>query len=175
MNCSGSRQQHQGGKCAEGPVYGAQKEFCGHCGRELDRQPSAHGPAPHLCTKCASPSGRAARHAVKDADQLGIPLFPLDRRGRTIAERYDAWRATAHGKHVYDMFCSFAYRALNSGVKRYSHKWIVERVRWEVWIETKSPDSFKINNDYTSRMARELVNEDVRFGSLFQLRALRTP
>lgn len=104
-----------------------------------------------------------------------MPLWPINRRGRSIQEMYEAWRETAHGLEVYRLFRRFAYRALESGVGHYSHKWIVERVRWEVRIETQSLDSFKVNNNYASRLARELIEEDGRFAELFNLRKLRSP
>ena len=154
-------------------VYGEQRALCGHCGRVIRRRRRARGPSPKYCAKCASPEGRAARHATKEAAQLGIPLFPLDRKGRTIDERYAEWRRTPHGQSVYKTFRHYAYVALDRCTK-YSHKALVERVRWHHVIEERSPDGFKINDHYTSRMARELVEENGRFADLFDLRTLRT-
>ena len=70
-------------------------------------------------------------------------------------------------------FAEFAYQAKNTGFEKYSAKAIMERVRWERDLHSEG-EQFKVNNSYTSLMARTLVSlrpED--FENFFELRGKR--
>lgn len=50
-----------------------------------------------------------------------------------------------------------------------------ERLRWSVVVEglPDAAEAFKLNNDYRSRYARLLMNENADLAGLFEVRALR--
>ena len=75
--------------------------------------------------------------------------------------------------HVFKLFRRFAEYAMKEGRKHFGAKAIMERVRWEVNIETSDPEEFKINNNYTSRYVRLLEAVDAKFKGFFSKRELR--
>jgi hypothetical protein len=95
-----------------------------------------------------------------------------------LQQKYETWRATAHGAEIFRLFKRFAFEALNVDRKtQFGAKAIAERVRWFVHVENPGVfihgELFKVNNNYTSRMVRELIAEDPRFEGFFQLRELK--
>lgn len=82
-----------------------------------------------------------------------------------------------HHKHpeVYEGLVRLAYQAVNAGRERIGIKMLFEVLRWE-WIITGLPDAseeFKLNNNYTSRYAR-LIMEEPGLQDLFETRRLTT-
>lgn len=96
---------------------------------------------------------------------------PRPRRSNDIQDRFEAW--LEENPHVWQLIRRYAYRVLESGRERFGIAAIVERVRWEIEIETTG-DPFKINNDYRSRIVRKLIQEDSRFDDLFETRELKS-
>jgi len=90
---------------------------------------------------------------------------------KSLDERFQEY----HRKNplVYKLFKQFAFRAFHSGRRHFSAKAIMERVRWEVAMSTQDDEGFKINNNYTSRYARLLVEEYPVFENFFEMRELR--
>jgi len=73
---------------------------------------------------------------------------------------------------VYAAFRAIAERLYRRGIRHYGAKAIMEVVRYRTAISGN--DSFKINNNFTSRYARQLMAEDGRFVRFFELRTLRS-
>ena len=76
-----------------------------------------------------------------------------------------------------EIYCEFKRRALqlwNAGRMHYGAKSIMEAVRFHSAVSGKDIEPFKINNNYISRYARKLIDEDGRFCDFFELRELRT-
>lgn len=84
------------------------------------------------------------------------------------------WEYHENNPIVFSAFKMFAEEVKNRGYDHYSAKAIFERVRWHLQFETDSDDGFKINNSYTSRYARLLVNEFPEFEGFFRTRVLKT-
>jgi len=63
------------------------------------------------------------------------------------------WRWHNANPDVYDMFERFALDAIRQGHTNLSAWLIVNRIRWEVAMET-SGDDFKISNDFIAYYAR---------------------
>lgn len=99
-------------------------------------------------------------------------LFPMSAEDRTIQERFEEFDAA--NPQIYRLFSRFAVAALESGRKRYSADAILHRIRWFVDIETQGDESFKLNNNFSSRYARKLAAEDERFQTFFEFRVLKT-
>jgi hypothetical protein len=88
----------------------------------------------------------------------------------SIDERFEVW--LAENPEAWAVIRRFAYEALRSGRNRFGIRAIMERVRWHINIETNGDETFKLNNDYNSRMARKLIAEEPRFDELFETRRL---
>lgn len=88
---------------------------------------------------------------------------------QTIQERFEAFHGA--NPHVFAAFRRFAQEALAAG-QHVGAKAIWERMRWHLAIETRG-DSFKLNNNFTSRYARLLERTDPRFAGFFETRRLR--
>lgn len=90
----------------------------------------------------------------------------------TIEERF--WAYHRANPAVYGYLCQFAQGAAEAGFPRYSIKALIERVRYHVEVEVRSTDGFKINNDFSSRYARLLMDEGVVPNGFFATRTLRS-
>lgn len=108
-----------------------------------------------------------------DAQQRARHLlqFSLD-----FAQPLDVLFSEYHERnpHVYELFKRFAMQARNAGRRRFGAKAIMERVRWYAEIETHGGDGFKVNNNFTSRYARMLIDEYPEFKGFFETRRLQT-
>lgn len=75
---------------------------------------------------------------------------------------------------IYVEFCHIALDLLRRGRVHYGSKAILEIIRYHRILSGKSDiEPFKINNNYSSRYARKLIEEDERFRDFFELRELR--
>jgi hypothetical protein len=61
---------------------------------------------------------------------------------------------------VWDYFERFSLEAVKTGRKKVSHWLIINRIRWEVYLETTGED-FKISNDYIAFYARHPEHKDL--------------
>jgi hypothetical protein len=91
---------------------------------------------------------------------------------RTIQERFEAF--IAEHPDVPALFERFAREAREAGRKRFGAKAIAERIRWYFATSTTG-DVPKLNNDFTSRLARRLAEQEPEtFGNgFFEFRELR--
>lgn len=89
----------------------------------------------------------------------------------TIDERF--WAFHHHNPHVLALFARYVRQLRDAGFTRYSMKTLVERVRWHEEVETRR-DRFLLNNDFTARYARLLMDEGLAPPGFFHLRALRS-
>jgi hypothetical protein len=77
--------------------------------------------------------------------------------------------------HVFKLFVRFAREAKNAGFKHYGMHTIMHRVRWHINVETNDEDGYKMNNNYSSRYARLLMQKHPEeFEGFFNLRKLQT-
>ncbi len=74
---------------------------------------------------------------------------------------------------VFTLFWQYAEMVRATGRKRFSADAIVQQIRWHVNIELKRTDEFKINDHYSSRLARLLIERDPTYEGFFELRELR--
>jgi hypothetical protein len=97
---------------------------------------------------------------------------PPKRRPASLDELFRLW--VFANERIIQMFLRFAQQAKGTGHKKVGIKAIAERVRWEVFIERKEADPYKINNSYVSRIARLLVQRDPSLDGLFEFRKLKS-
>ena len=91
-------------------------------------------------------------------------------RERSIDERFAEWLRL--NPHVLDTFRRSAQRLRDAGHRRYSSRGICEAMRFNRAVVTTRIDDFKINNNWTSRLARVLIDEDPSWADFFETRRL---
>jgi len=80
-------------------------------------------------------------------------------------ERFDA-----ENPHVWKLFERFTFEAIASGRRHFSISLITERIRWELYITTKSDDGFKINNNHRAFYSRKFMNMYPEWDGIFRTR-----
>lgn len=95
---------------------------------------------------------------------------------RTIDERF--FKFHTENPHVYEKLVELCYRVRKAGFKRYSLRTLWETLRWhydiEIKQETEGGREHKLNDQFTSRYARLLMNQNEAFADLFELRSLKS-
>ena len=75
---------------------------------------------------------------------------------------------------IYNLFRQYALYLINDkGKKKIGAKMIVERIRWNVFVNVTDAD-YKINNSHTSRYARMFIDEYPQYASYFELRTIHS-
>lgn len=100
-------------------------------------------------------------------------LFDEVARERSIQESFLAFHRD--NPEIFALFHRFAEELRRAGRKRYSADAIIQRIRWHMAVEVVSEDDFKINDHYSSRYARMLIDVYREFDGFFNLRRLREP
>lgn len=76
---------------------------------------------------------------------------------------------------LYRRLVAMTRALVQRGRTRIGMKTLVECLRWNYWMTTNDPTSeFKINNSYTSRMARRIMQENPDLDGVFETRELRS-
>lgn len=82
-------------------------------------------------------------------------------------------RFLAENPEVYRKFRTLAVKIKARGHDRWGAKSLWEVLRWELAMETNAPAGGpKLNNNFTSRLARKLMEEE-EFAGFFELRQLK--
>lgn len=89
----------------------------------------------------------------------------------SIDERFRAF--DREHPEVFRLFRQYAEHIRANGHDRYSADAILHRIRWHYHIERGERD-FTINNDFSSRYARLLMEVDPSFVGFFEVRELRS-
>lgn len=92
--------------------------------------------------------------------------------GKTIQESFEQFHRD--NPQVYVEFKAFLRELYRAGIRKTSAKLIINRVRWERQIQTKSNDEFRINDAFSSRYARLFCEEYPAYASMFNQRELRS-
>lgn len=99
----------------------------------------------------------------------------LGLESKSLQEKYDDW--IIENMHVYELFEKFALQAIAAGKKKISHWLIVNRLRWEVEIETKGltedERQYKISNDYIAFLARDFIKDHPEHAEIFNLKQMK--
>jgi hypothetical protein len=90
--------------------------------------------------------------------------------GMTLQEKFEEFHREHPG--VYDLFKRFASELRSGGKTSYGAKSIMERIRWH-YATTSQNDTFKVNNNYTSRYVRKLIHEIPDYEGFFETRKLQ--
>jgi hypothetical protein len=76
--------------------------------------------------------------------------------------------------HVYLYFERFALELVKKGHKKLGAKMIMERIRWEIFTESKDDAGFKINNDFVAHYARMFIKNHPDQKELFEFRIIKS-
>ena len=76
---------------------------------------------------------------------------------------------------VWDAFIRFTKEAIASGHENLSAKLVIERIRWETMIDSRSDDGFKICNNHSAYYARKFHKEFIEHAGFFRTRTVRVP
>lgn len=104
-------------------------------------------------------------------DAAPAAVSPEYERGATIDERFA--RFHADNEWVYVALERLAVDLYERG-RRFGVKALVEVVRWEYSRATTSDDGLKVNNSFTSRYARLLLERHPEFDGFIETRELRS-
>lgn len=74
--------------------------------------------------------------------------------------------------HVYKLFEKYAFQAIKTGRKHYSHWVIINLIRWNREIITKSGD-FKINNNNIAYYARLFMKSYPEHDGFFKTKPMK--
>lgn len=80
-----------------------------------------------------------------------------------------------HSKNpqVYTSLVKLAKELKGRGHRKIGIKMLFEVVRWQTMLKTEG-DQFKLNNNYHSRYARMIMDNEPDLDSIFELRELRS-
>lgn len=98
------------------------------------------------------------------ADDTGAP------EDLTIQQQFERFHAL--NPWVYESLAVLVTDWLARGHTRAGIKQLVEVVRWEYGRQTQG-DTFKLNNNFTSRYARLLIDQHPEWADVFETRVLR--
>lgn len=80
------------------------------------------------------------------------------------------WHWLRQNEHIYSAFKCLAFEMALTGRTRYSARTIVEGIRWKTDL-SDTDKTFKVNNNYTSGLARLFMSEyGEKYQGFFQLR-----
>lgn len=105
-------------------------------------------------------------------DALALPIAePTYTPAMTLEQRYEAWREV--NGHVVAEFERRTRRLVDAGRSRIGMKMIAEAIRYETSLRSVG-DPWRVNNSYTSFIARELIRRHPQWSALIETRALAT-
>lgn len=98
-------------------------------------------------------------------------IYRYSSRQATAEERFTRF-LTLHPE-VYTEFRKIAGDLLARGIQHYGAKAIMEVIRFHRAMSGQDEQNpFKIDNNWTSRIARKLIEDDSRFADFFEVRKL---
>lgn len=106
-----------------------------------------------------------------------MELWSATRPRASIDDRYYAWRQTTDGRSVFREVLTRAIRLRARGWKHYSVKALIEAIRYDADVRLGPPvdgSPFRINDHYSSRLAREAMTADLSLRDFFETRGLRS-
>lgn len=130
--------------------------FRGRHDEEYSRQPTAQEQLAGL--DLFAPLTWPERPAVTAAEQRSLPIES------SIDADYKKWREEEGGNAIFDRIRKRALAMYHAGAPRIGVKALCERERWE--------NKIHLDNRFTSRIARDLIEEHKFLGRIIQLRQL---
>jgi len=82
------------------------------------------------------------------------------------------WQWHKDNPHVWELFEKYTFEAISSGLTSYSHWFIVNRIRWDFEVVTKSGE-FKISNNYIAFYARLFHAYHPEYSEFFNIKPFK--
>ena len=101
--------------------------------------------------------------------------------GKSITEAFNDFDEA--NPNVYKKFVELAFEAIKKGKQKLSFKLMLNRIRWDIYMEIEKTDlfsdpktgkSYKINDAFHSRYARKFVADYPDHADKVELRELRS-
>ena len=92
-------------------------------------------------------------------------------RSTTIAQKFCQYHE--QNPEVYRTLVRLARQMKARGYRRVGIKMLFEVARYHLMLQTADPDGFKLNNNYTSRYARLIMESEPDLKGFFELRELK--
>lgn len=107
--------------------------------------------------------------AARNIDRPGLRIG----RHLSLSERYQEWRATADGQAVYAHIRREALWLRERGRSHYAIATLWEVARHHFTAQLATDAGFRLNNDYRSLLAREVMASHPELAGFFETRELR--
>lgn len=92
----------------------------------------------------------------------------------TLQGAFERWLATPHGQYIASETVKRARRLRSRGFTRYGIGAIAESIRFDASLAVGTDeDGFKVNNNYRSRLARKVMDENPDLAGFFETRQLQ--
>ena len=102
------------------------------------------------------------------------PLTIWAHRRPSIAQRFATWLDTPDGQRVYAECRDRSLTLRRRGWRHFSIDAIWHSVRFDAAVKVgPDADGYKLNNDFTSHMARHLMATEPELAGFFETRVLR--
>ena len=92
---------------------------------------------------------------------------------RNLQSEFDSYDKA--NPQVWDAFIRFTKEAISFGHQHLSASLVVERIRWETLIDSRSFDGLKINNNHRAYYARKFHKEFPEHRGFFRTRSVSAP
>lgn len=79
-------------------------------------------------------------------------------------------RFDADNPHIWRFFEQYALRAIAAGRRHYSAEAILQVIRWDLSVVTRSSDGFKVNNNHRKRYGLKFAAEHPEYADFFETR-----
>lgn len=99
-----------------------------------------------------------------------FPITPTTKKG-SIQEMFEEFDEL--NPHVYEALKELALKAKRSGAKKLGIKALYEILRWNYMLQTGGAE-YKLPNDFHSRYARKLMENEPELANMFNTRRLRS-
>ena len=115
-------------------------------------------------------------HPDPDQQPALLSLAPIvhvdDDAQASIAERFARFHAA--NPHIADALLSLARPLMHPGRRKFGVKMLYEKLRYEYAFHTAGDEEYRLNNDFTSRYSRLLVDIEPRLRDFIEMRELRS-
>jgi len=90
----------------------------------------------------------------------------------SIQERFEKYHSD--NPIVYETLVKLAREAKRAGKTKIGVKLLVETTRWELMLRVDTDEEFKINNSFSSRYARLIMEKEKDLNGFFNLKMLKS-
>lgn len=111
----------------------------------------------------------------EDSEVTSQPYAPIVKapRGKTIEDAFKAFHEA--NPHVYALLVDLARRAKKRGKTLVGMKMLYEVARWHFYLNANTDEDYALNNNFTSRYARLIQDQEPDLADFFETRKLQTP